>query len=124
MYLSQFFYSDKDFTIDLCDLSRLVGYSYSKELFKSLVDGVKGCYADIDKYIDSVSTPIKTVDLNNVLLQILRISVYEGFMAKITPRKVAIDEAIELTRDFGFTESETKKISGILGKLHSASGEE
>jgi N utilization substance protein B len=50
-------------------------------------------------------------------LQILRISIFEGFLAKITPPKVAIDEAIEIARDFG-GEVSSKFVSGVLGAIY------
>jgi N utilization substance protein B len=53
-------------------------------------------------------------------LQILRISIFEGFLAKITPPKVAIDEAIEVARGFG-GEVSSKFINGVLGAIYEES---
>lgn len=50
-------------------------------------------------------------------LQILRMSIYEGFLEKITPPKVAIDEAIELAKEFG-DESSSKFVNGVLGAIY------
>jgi transcription termination factor NusB len=47
----------------------------------------------------------------------LRIAVYEGFLSRLVPPKVAVDEAIELTRDFGM-EYSVDKIAGILGNIY------
>ena len=55
---------------------------------------------------------IKKVDL-----QILRIALLEGFLLDLTPRKVAIDEAIELAKEFG-GQSSDKFINGVLGAIY------
>lgn len=50
-------------------------------------------------------------------LQILRIAIFEGFIGKLTPPKVAIDEAIELAKEFGGQASD-KFVNGVLGALY------
>jgi N utilization substance protein B len=50
-------------------------------------------------------------------LQILRIAIYEGFVGTITPPKVAIDEAIEVAKDFG-GEINSKFVNGVLGAIY------
>lgn len=90
--------------------------NYSQKLRDLLVVGVKEHAKEIDTLIDQHSTLVKTPDLDNLILQIVRIAVYEAFIAKSVPPKVAVDEAIELTRDFGL-ELSAKKVGGILGKL-------
>lgn len=54
-------------------------------------------------------------EINQVDLAILRLIVYEARESK-TPKKVLINEAIELAKEFG-TESSPKFINGVLGKL-------
>ena len=50
-------------------------------------------------------------------LQILRMAILEGFIDKITPPKVAIDEAIEIAKDFG-GETSGKFVNGVLGAIY------
>ncbi|MBU1119658.1 transcription antitermination factor NusB, partial [Patescibacteria group bacterium] len=50
-------------------------------------------------------------------LQIFRIAILEGFIGKITPPKVAIDEAIEIAKDFG-GDSSGKFVNGVLGAIY------
>jgi N utilization substance protein B len=47
----------------------------------------------------------------------LRIAIYEGFIAQKTPPKVAIDEAIELAKEFG-EEVNGKFVNGVLGAIY------
>lgn len=91
--------------------------NHSKKLEHKLIKGVKKYYEKADQIINENSTLIKSEDLELLTLIILRFAIYEGFISKITPPKVAIDEAIELTKDFGLAESETKKVAGILGRI-------
>jgi N utilization substance protein B len=44
-------------------------------------------------------------------------AIYEGFIGKITPPKVAIDEAIEVAKDFG-GEINSKFVNGVLGAIY------
>lgn len=90
---------------------------YSRKLREKLFEGVREKTTEIDELVDANSSPVKVSDLDLLLLQVIRIAVYEGFIGQITPPKVAVDEAIELTRDFG-NELSVKKISGILGKIY------
>ncbi len=49
-------------------------------------------------------------------MQILKVAVFEGFIGNITPPKVAIDEAIEIAKEFGDSTSSVF-VSGVLGSL-------
>jgi N utilization substance protein B len=44
-------------------------------------------------------------------------AIYEGFVGTITPPKVAIDEAIEVAKDFG-GEINSKFVNGVLGAIY------
>ena len=90
--------------------------NHSKEIRQKAVEGIKANLEAIDKVVNENSEPVKIEDLDLTLQQIIRLAVFEGFVAKSIPPKVAVDEAIELTRDFGH-ELAVKKVSGILGKI-------
>lgn len=49
-------------------------------------------------------------------LAILRLSVYELIFEKKTPLKVVIDEAVELSKEFG-SESTSSFVNGVLGSI-------
>ena len=54
--------------------------------------------------------------MGSVDLQILRIAVYEGFIGEFTPPKVAINEAVELAKEYGGQDS-PKFVNGVLGAV-------
>lgn len=60
---------------------------------------------------------VATIDRN-----ILRIALWEFAVAKITPIKVAINEAIELAKLFG-SDSSSRFVNGVLGSLVDHSGQ-
>lgn len=64
----------------------------------------------ISKYIDRVMN-----DLDIITLSILRLAIYELNWHKTTPRKVVINEAVNLAKIFGADES-FKYINGVLDK--------
>ncbi len=107
----------QDYPVEKWNVEDLELGNYSTKLKDSIVKGVKEKYTEIDELINKYSTPVKTQDLDLVQLTILRIAVYEGFLSRLVPPKVAVDEAIELTRDFGM-EYSVDKIAGILGNIY------
>ncbi len=90
---------------------------YNEELFSKLVAGVRERKKDIDNMITSFAPQWPISQMKLVDIQILRIAIYEGFIEKITPPKVAIDEAIELAKGFG-GDSSSKFVNGVLGAIY------
>lgn len=90
---------------------------YNEELYQKLVTGVRENQEKIDETISKFAPQWPISQMKLVDLQILRISIYEGFIANITPPKVAIDEAIELAKEFG-GDSSSKFVNGVLGAIY------
>ncbi len=91
--------------------------TYNEELYQKLVNGVQENQENIDETITKFAPQWPISQMKLVDLQILRISIYEGFIVKITPPKVAIDEAIELAKEFG-GDSSSKFVNGVLGAIY------
>lgn len=91
--------------------------TYNEDLYLNIVSGVKDSQNEIDGIITKFAPQWPISQMKLVDLQILRISIYEGFISKITPPKVAIDEAIELAKEFG-GESSSKFVNGVLGAIY------
>ncbi|MDY0096996.1 MAG: transcription antitermination factor NusB [Candidatus Dojkabacteria bacterium] len=91
--------------------------AYNEELFTKLVSGVRERKEDIDNMITSFAPQWPISQMKLVDIQILRMAIYEGFIEKITPPKVAIDEAIELAKGFG-GDSSSKFVNGVLGAIY------
>lgn len=89
---------------------------YDKELFEKLLVGIETNQEDIDKIIKQLAPDWPIDKIAGIDLQILRLAILEGFVLKITPEKVAIDEAIELAKEFSNDQSR-KFVSGVLGNL-------
>jgi len=123
MDLYNYFFDRDNSVLEALDSDELEVGNYSSKIREAIVEGVKANVEEIDIMINNHSDPVKTTDLDVVLLQIIRSAIYEGFIAKTIPPRVAVDEAIELTRDFGM-DMATKKVSGILGKVFDAFAKE
>ena len=89
---------------------------HDAELVEKLESGVSDNLEEIDQIIEKYATERPIDQMSKIDHQILRIAVYEGFVGKITPPKVTIDEAVELGREFA-GETSAKFINGVLGKL-------
>ncbi|WP_423062733.1 transcription antitermination factor NusB [Candidiatus Paracoxiella cheracis] len=83
--------------------------------FKDLVTGTIQHIAMIDELmITRLDRGIK--NLNPVELSILRLAVYELVHCKDIPYKVVINEALELTKEFGAKEG-YKYVNGVLDAI-------
>jgi N utilization substance protein B len=75
---------------------------------------------EIDPLISSTSTSYNFDRIHKVTLSILRLALYELFIEKQIPPKVAIAEAIRLSRKFNSPESATF-VNALLDHLYRAS---
>ena len=71
---------------------------------------------DIDKEINDLTEGWTTARMNKVDLTIIRLAIYEMRFDPETPVKVAIDEAVELAKEFGGDES-PRFVNGVLAKF-------
>jgi N utilization substance protein B len=90
--------------------------NYNKELLDEILNGIKENNKKIESIIKKASLDRPKEKINTLDFQILKIAVCEGFIKNVTPPKVAIDEAIEIAKEFGDTSS-SKFVSGVLGNL-------
>lgn len=70
----------------------------------------------LDNTIERIAPEFPIDKINKVDLAILRLAVFEITIEKKQPKKVIIDEAVELAKEFG-GETSASFINGALGKL-------
>jgi N utilization substance protein B len=90
---------------------------YDKELYLNITDKIQEKSKEIDEFIKTYAPQWPMDQIKKVDLQILRLALYEGFIGGFTPPKVAIDEAIELAKEFG-GDASSKFINGVLGAIY------
>lgn len=93
------------------------------EVLKQDEDYIAGKYEkiveklpEIDAMLDKVSKGWKTSRMGKVDLTILRLAVYEMKFDEDIPEKVAINEAVELSKKFGGDDSPAF-VNGVLAKI-------
>jgi N utilization substance protein B len=91
---------------------------------RQLVDGVVKNISQLDGIIEKAAPEWPINQINIVDRNVLRIGLYEILYSKKeeVPPKVAINEAIELAKNFG-GESSGKFINGVLGTVFKEIGE-
>jgi N utilization substance protein B len=87
----------------------------------SLIQGVTDRREEIDKLIEAHSQHWKLYRMSRIDRNILRMALYELTSHSDTPPKVCIDEAIEIAKKFGTTESGAF-INGILDQICKKTG--
>lgn len=82
---------------------------------KDLLEQIKAALPEIDGEI-ALHAPERPLDeINRVDLAIMRLIIFESQSEK-TPKKVLVDEAVELAKEFG-SETSAKFVNGVLGKI-------
>ncbi|HET7713743.1 MAG TPA: transcription antitermination factor NusB, partial [Patescibacteria group bacterium] len=87
-----------------------------RDLARFLVRGVTDNLDTIDSIITTCAPEWPLVQVAKIDLATLRIAIFELYIARSVPPKVAIDEAIELGKQFG-GENSGKFINGVLGTV-------
>lgn len=81
-------------------------------------ESICGKMQEIDRLLQETSKGWKLSRMNKADLSVLRLAVYEMNYDEEVPVKVAINEAVELSKRFGGEES-ASFVNGILGKIAS-----
>lgn len=89
-----------------------------------LLDGVMGKKPELDQVIEKAAPDWPIDRISPVDRNILRLGLYELLFAdrKEVPAKVAINEAIELAKQFG-GENSSRFVNGVLGAVYKEIGE-
>ncbi len=93
------------------------GLTDNKIYIKKTVEAIIERLDDIDKKISSYADNWPIDQMTLLDRNILRIGVYEMYYSNVIPAKVAINEAIELAKNYSGTTS-GKFINGILGAMY------
>ncbi|MFO7772912.1 MAG: transcription antitermination factor NusB [Dehalococcoidia bacterium] len=93
------------------------GLDFSRELVRGVLQNKSELDAVIKKFASTFSTEqMPIIDRNILRLAIFEILFDERTPSDRTPLKVAINEAIELAKEFG-SDSSPRLINGILGAI-------
>jgi len=106
------------------DLDEIIQYNYKAfapefgdhSFTDKIIRGVTDHLDEIDEYIKKFAPEWPLEQITNVDRNILRIGVYELVFDPDIPSKVAINEAIEVAKNFG-GESSGKFVNGVLGSI-------
>ena len=83
---------------------------------RELLTGVIQHQVALDELIQRYAPEWPVEQMAVIDRNVLRIAIYEFFIAKLTPTKVAINEAVELAKLFG-SDSAPRFVNGVLGAL-------
>lgn len=97
-------------------LHRIQANDTDRKYLTQKAEAVAGLIPELDARIDKVAEGWKTRRMGKVELTILRLALYEILYDEQIPEKVAINEAVELAKKFGQSESPAF-INGVLAKL-------
>lgn len=86
------------------------------EMASAIIAGVKKDNDAIDQIITKCAPEWPLDKISKIDLVILRVAIYEILYNKAVPTKVAIDEAVELAKEFG-NDTSSKFVNGVLGNV-------
>ena len=90
---------------------------------EELVKGVLQNKSELDALIKKFATAFPPEQMSIIDRNILRLAIFEILFNDKTPFKVAINEAIELAKEFG-GDSSPRLINGVLGSITTERGVE
>lgn len=103
-------------TVHICN-ELLEEASFDYDLSERIVRGVKEHKKEIDEIIEQCAPDWPLDKISKVDLVVLRIAIFEILYSKNkVPDKVAIDEAVELAKEFG-NDTSSKFVNGVLGTV-------
>ena len=88
---------------------------------EELVKGVLQHKSELDALIKRFAPAFPVEQMSIIDKSILRLAIFEVLFGDKTPLKVAINEAIELAKDFG-SDSSPRLVNGILGSIATKRG--
>jgi len=91
---------------------RAASWLYAREI----VDGVSDHRDEIDELISSYAQGWSLERMPNVDRAVLRLSAWELLHNPEVPTAVAIDEAVELAKEYS-TEDSSRFVNGVLGRI-------
>lgn len=86
------------------------------EFARALVHGVGEHRGELDRLIGEYAPEWPVDQIAIIDRNILRIAIYEILFGDDTPTKVAINEAVELAKEYG-SDSSGRFVNGVLGSL-------
>ncbi|MEX0616775.1 MAG: transcription antitermination factor NusB [Candidatus Woykebacteria bacterium] len=105
---------DKDIFIEIQEKKEGEKPDFDLALF--LVGGVTENLDTLDKIIEDAAPEWPINQIAKIDLEILRLAIFELYIARNVPPKVSIDEAVELAKEFG-GENSSKFVNGVLGTV-------
>ena len=87
-----------------------------REFAQELIHGVREDHAQLDTVIHKYAPAWPVDQLSVVDRNVIRIALFELLFRKDTPRKAAVNEAVELAKVFG-SESSARFVNGVLGSI-------
>lgn len=107
----------ESFSIEALEEADEMEGDFDSALATSLFEGIVAKQAELDALIRKLAPEWPLESISKIDLNLLRLAIAEGFLLKLTPQKVVINEAIELSKEFSNDQSR-KFISGVLGNLY------
>ena len=112
------FYNQEEMSeqIALCEDDACSWKEKDKTYIFEKVEKISEKIEEIDAKINEVSEGWKTGRMGKVDLTLIRLAVYEKLYEEDVPAKVAINEAVELAKQYG-TDNSPSFVNGVLAKL-------
>lgn len=112
------FYNQEEMSeqIALCEDDACSWKEKDKTYIFEKVEKISEKLEEIDAKINEVSEGWKTGRMGKVDLTSIRLAVYEMLYEEDVPAKVAINEAVELAKQYG-TDNSPSFVNGVLAKL-------
>jgi N utilization substance protein B len=97
-------------------MQQLFSYGFRQDNYPAEISDIVTKLPDIDTKIQTAAPEWPLSKIAMIDLAVLRLAVYELTVTKKEPPKVVIDEAVELSKEFG-NQNSPQFINGVLGTI-------
>jgi len=104
---------DEQFELYIQNFSNIEDSSELRDRYDNIVSKL----AEIDRTIENAASGWKFNRIGKIELMVLRIALYEIKYDDTVPNKVAINEAVELSKIYGSDDMSYGFVNGVLGKV-------
>ncbi len=115
-YLFRWIFIGDEIIAEMNELENMDFKPVDSGYIREVVNGVINNIGEIDGIIETNSKGWKKSRLSNVCLSAMRLAVYEILYMNEIPRRVSINEAIELVKTYDVAQA-ASFTNGVLGKI-------
>lgn len=90
---------------------------FDSKLYEKLLSNIDSYMKEIDSAIKAKASERPLNEIKDIVLIILRLGIFEAFIARLNPPQIVINEFVEVTKDLCAGDNSSNLVNGIFGGI-------